>query len=300
MPLAFSAPRMKREGSTGIKQFDDRIAAAARSDADRRVAMKSVADRRRASVRAAGGNLGLSVAEREAQLVRSHRAIKSTVADGEALLEHSRAYAALKSRLGASAAATIVSVPAVATQTGPASSSVRTQTTSSPVQFSQQQPRALEERLQSTREAARAARAAPPPARRQRALRRARDRRARRHRRAARPPRRPRRRRRRRRRRRGAPSREDRAVEGEAAGCRGEPRGGAEPGAGGADYAVGDGATDRGGVRGPLGALEEDAHAADRRRRAVAGALLRARARATEAPVEFTTEQQRRSSGRQS
>ena len=106
MPLASAAPRMLRDGSTGIKQFDDRIAAAARSDADRRVAMKSVADRRRASVRAAGGNLGLSVAEREAQLVRSHRAIKSTVEDGAALLEHSRAYAALKSRLGASAAAT--------------------------------------------------------------------------------------------------------------------------------------------------------------------------------------------------
>ena len=47
------------------------------------------------------------------------------------------------------------------------------------------------------------------------------------------------------------------------------------------------------GVRGPLGALEEDAHAADRRRRAVAGALLRElELRATEAPGEFTTEQQ--------
>ena len=89
--------------------------------------------------------------------MRSHRAIKSTVEDGEALLEHfARKRCCAQVAAGASAAATIVSVPAVATQTGPASSSVRTQTTSSPVQFSQQQPRALEERLQSTREAARA------------------------------------------------------------------------------------------------------------------------------------------------
>ena len=295
MPLDFSAPRMKREGSTGIKQFDDRIAAAARSDADRRVAMKSVADRRRASVRAAGGNLGLSVAEREAQLVRSHRAIKSTVEDGAALLEHSRAYAALKSRLGASAASTIVSVPAVATQTGPASSSVRTQTTSSPVQFSQQQPRALEERLQSTREAARALLA----------------------------------------RRRLQLDGNERCVALETGvrddidELRGRLVALVDGGGGGGDAEAlllekiaqskaklrdaeesreaelhpapaapdyepsGMARRIEEGVRGPLGALEEDAHAADRRRRAVAGALLRElELRATEAPVEFTTEQQ--------